>query len=163
MTALPLWNTHYMKSFLPSFSSFTSLFKDTATVISSLAFDWSVRVLRNPDAEARVSKCPKKRCPWIAGRAVTLYQHHTVLGPLIFPRITAWLKARFGPRMLCAAAAERNKEPILSVLRECVETSRPLTALEISSGSGQHVVHFAQAFRNVTWQPTDIDAQSISR
>lgn len=64
--------------------------------------------------------------------------------------------------MLCASAAERNKEPILSVLTECVERSRPLKALEISSGTGQHVVHFAQALQNVTWQPSEFDAQSIS-
>ncbi|KAG8015136.1 Methyltransferase-like 26 [Nibea albiflora] len=35
--------------------------------------------------------------------------------------------------MLNAAAAERNKEPILAVLRESVNTGRPLQALEISS------------------------------
>ncbi|XP_041958711.1 methyltransferase-like 26 [Alosa sapidissima] len=90
-------------------------------------------------------------------------QHHMVLGSLIFSRFIAWLEARIcSTKMLCASAAERNKEPIVSVLRDCVETSRPLKALEISSGSGQHVVHFAQAFRNVTWQPSDIDAQSVS-
>ncbi|XP_040000887.1 methyltransferase-like 26 [Xiphias gladius] len=63
--------------------------------------------------------------------------------------------------MLSAAAAERNKEPILAVLRESVNTGRPLQALEISSGTGQHVSHFAQALRNITWQPSEYDHQSL--
>ncbi|KAK2815747.1 hypothetical protein Q5P01_026214 [Channa striata] len=63
--------------------------------------------------------------------------------------------------MLSAAAAERNKEPILAVLRENVNTGRPLQALEISSGTGQHVTHFAQALRNITWQPSEYDRQSL--
>ncbi|KAM9770563.1 methyltransferase-like 26 isoform 1-T1 [Menidia menidia] len=64
--------------------------------------------------------------------------------------------------MLSAAAAERNKEPILSVLRESVDTGRPLQALEISSGTGQHVTHFAQVLRNITWQPSEYDRQSLA-
>ncbi|KAM8771521.1 methyltransferase-like 26 [Sparus aurata] len=63
--------------------------------------------------------------------------------------------------MLSAAAAERNKEPILAVLRESVNTGRHLQALEISSGTGQHVTHFAQALRNITWQPSEYDRQSL--
>ncbi|XP_017272347.1 methyltransferase-like 26 [Kryptolebias marmoratus] len=63
--------------------------------------------------------------------------------------------------MLSAAAAERNKEPILAVLRDSVNTGRPLQALEVSSGTGQHVVHFAQALRNITWQPSEYDRQSL--
>lgn len=63
--------------------------------------------------------------------------------------------------MLSAAAAERNKEPILAVLRESVNTGRALQALEISSGTGQHVTHFAQALRNITWQPSEYDHQSL--
>ncbi|XP_029990395.1 methyltransferase-like 26 [Sphaeramia orbicularis] len=64
--------------------------------------------------------------------------------------------------MLNAAAAERNKEPILAVLQDSVNTGRPLQALEISSGTGQHVTHFAQALRNITWQPSEYDRQSLA-
>lgn len=65
--------------------------------------------------------------------------------------------------MLSAAAADRNKEPILTVLRESVNTTRPLQALEVSSGTGQHVVHFGQALQNITWQPSEYDRKSLVR
>ncbi|KAM4603813.1 methyltransferase-like 26 [Polymixia lowei] len=64
--------------------------------------------------------------------------------------------------MLNAAAAERNKEPILTVLRKCVDTGRPLQALEISSGTGQHVTYFARYLRNISWQPSEYDRQSLA-
>ncbi|KAK9978344.1 hypothetical protein ABG768_020099 [Culter alburnus] len=65
-------------------------------------------------------------------------------------------------KMLNAAAADRNKDPILEVLKTRVTSDRRLVALEISSGTGQHVVHFAKAFPNITWQPSEVEAQSIS-
>lgn len=64
--------------------------------------------------------------------------------------------------MIRAAASERNKQPILDALKTLLSRDEPLTALEIASGPGQHVSHFAQHFANITWQPTDIDASSIA-
>jgi SAM-dependent methyltransferase len=55
-----------------------------------------------------------------------------------------------------AASAERNKGPILAVLERILP--RAGLVLEIGSGTGQHVVHFAKALPQLTWQPSDSDA-----
>ncbi|KAJ8384697.1 hypothetical protein AAFF_G00199030 [Aldrovandia affinis] len=60
--------------------------------------------------------------------------------------------------MLLSPAAERNQDSLLSVLWDQLEEQpqRELFALELGSGTGQHVVHFAQDLPFVTWQPSDI-------
>ncbi len=50
-------------------------------------------------------------------------------------------------------ASERNKEPILSVLRE--RFAGILSVLEIGSGTGQHAVYFARHLTHLTWHPTE--------
>ena len=55
-----------------------------------------------------------------------------------------------------SAPADRNKQPILDVLRTVLPAHG--TALEIASGTGQHVTWFAAALPQWTWQPTDADA-----
>ena len=59
-----------------------------------------------------------------------------------------------GDRLLAPAAA-RNVEPLCALLAaHAPKTGR---ALEIASGTGQHVVAFAERLPGLTWQPSDID------
>lgn len=52
-----------------------------------------------------------------------------------------------------APACERNREPILAVLRRHFGQRRQV--LEIGSGTGQHAVHFAAAMPWLAWQCSD--------
>ncbi|HET6804930.1 MAG TPA: DUF938 domain-containing protein [Frateuria sp.] len=56
-----------------------------------------------------------------------------------------------------APACERNREPILAVLREAFASCRRV--LEIGSGTGQHAAHFAAAMPWLSWQCSDRAAQ----
>ncbi|XP_069005069.1 methyltransferase-like 26 B [Embiotoca jacksoni] len=64
--------------------------------------------------------------------------------------------------MLLSPQAERNWESLCSVLEDVLEeeSHRQLFALELGSGTGQHVVRFAQKMPFVTWQPSDIKEES---
>lgn len=59
---------------------------------------------------------------------------------------------------LHAPSAVRNRAPILDVLRRHLP-ERGLV-LEVASGSGEHVMHFAQAFPGLDFQPSDADRQA---
>lgn len=50
-------------------------------------------------------------------------------------------------------SCERNRDPILEVLRRQLGGARHV--LEIGSGTGQHAVHFAAAMPWLTWQCSD--------
>lgn len=50
-------------------------------------------------------------------------------------------------------ACERNRDPILAVLREHFADRRHV--LEIGSGTGQHAVHFAAALPHLIWQTSE--------
>jgi SAM-dependent methyltransferase len=52
-----------------------------------------------------------------------------------------------------SAACERNKDPILEVLR--VHFAGRAQVLEVGSGTGQHAVHFARALPHLVWHPTE--------
>ncbi len=51
-------------------------------------------------------------------------------------------------------ACERNKEPILNILKDAFILCS--NVLEIGSGTGQHAVHFGMNLPHVEWQPSDL-------
>jgi SAM-dependent methyltransferase len=54
-----------------------------------------------------------------------------------------------------APACERNRDPILAVLRTHFADRR--SVLELGSGTGQHAVHFAAAMPWLAWQCSDVE------
>jgi len=58
-----------------------------------------------------------------------------------------------------APAALRNREPIAEVLGDWLP--RGGLVLEIASGTGEHVVHFAEHFPELEWQPSDIHPDAL--
>lgn len=57
-------------------------------------------------------------------------------------------------------APERNKGPLLDVLQRVFPKAGRV--LEISSGSGQHVVHFARQLPALEFQPSDIAEENLA-
>jgi len=53
-----------------------------------------------------------------------------------------------------APACERNKDPILEILREIFV--EPKLVMEIGSGTGQHAEYFSQHLPHIQWQPCDL-------
>lgn len=51
-------------------------------------------------------------------------------------------------------ACERNKQPILEVLEKHFPNRG--FVLEIGSGTGQHLIYFAEKMKNLKWQPSDV-------
>jgi hypothetical protein len=58
-----------------------------------------------------------------------------------------------------APATLRNRDAIAAVLADWLPAAG--TVLEVASGSGEHVVHFAATFPALDWQPSDPDPAGL--
>ena len=58
-----------------------------------------------------------------------------------------------------APATLRNRDLILGILRDVLPTKGAI--LEIASGSGEHVVHFARSFPDLVFQPSDCEPKFL--
>ncbi len=54
-----------------------------------------------------------------------------------------------------APATQRNRDAISDVLRPVLPAEG--VVVEVASGSGEHVLHFAGLFPRLIWQPSDVD------
>ena len=59
-----------------------------------------------------------------------------------------------------APATERNRDPILAVLRDHLPESG--VVVEVACGSGQHAAYFSNALPHLRWLPTDADPEAIA-
>ncbi|WP_291548059.1 DUF938 domain-containing protein [Bosea sp. (in: a-proteobacteria)] len=82
--------------------------------------------------------------------------------PMASDRPAFWNPAEQGtaPALakLSAPAAARNRDAILAILREILPAQG--LVLEVASGSGEHVVHFARSLPGLVFQPSDPSPQA---
>ena len=72
---------------------------------------------------------------------------------------TASVAVSQGDGRLFAPSAERNSAPIVNLIKRIAP--EPGNALEIASGTGQHIVQLALSLPNIIWSPSEVDAERL--
>jgi SAM-dependent methyltransferase len=65
-----------------------------------------------------------------------------------------------GDARLFAPATQRNRDAILTLLRDVLPAQG--LVLEVASGSGEHIAHFAAALPGLTFQPSDPSIEALA-
>ena len=64
-----------------------------------------------------------------------------------------------GDGRLLSPSAERNSAPIIGLIKRIApETGE---ALEIASGTGQHIVQLALSLPNLSWSPSEVEEKRL--
>ena len=74
--------------------------------------------------------------------------------------VTASVVHKMDGDRLHSPAAEKNVSHITELV--CRVSPKNGTALEIASGTGQHIIKLAAVIPNLTWQPSDIDTARLN-
>ena len=72
---------------------------------------------------------------------------------------TASVANSTGDARLFAPSADRNSTPIINLIKEIAPKSGE--ALEIASGTGQHIVKLALSLPNLSWLPSEVEDERI--
>ena len=72
---------------------------------------------------------------------------------------TASVAVSQGDERLFAPSAERNSAPIVNLIKRIAP--EPGNALEIASGTGQHIVQLALSLPNIIWSPSDVEGERL--
>jgi hypothetical protein len=72
---------------------------------------------------------------------------------------TASVAVSQGDGRLFAPSAERNSAPIVDLIKRIAP--EPGNALEIASGTGQHIVQLALSLPNIIWSPSDVEGERL--
>ena len=72
---------------------------------------------------------------------------------------TASVAVSQGDWRLFAPSAERNSAPIVNLIKRIAP--EPGNALEIASGTGQHIVQLALSLPNIIWSPSDVEGERL--
>mgnify|MGYP001489120228 CR=1 FL=1 len=72
---------------------------------------------------------------------------------------TASIANSLGDKRLFAPSAERNCEPIINLTKRIAPKSGK--ALEIASGSGQHIVNLALSLPYISWSASEVDEERL--
>ena len=74
------------------------------------------------------------------------------------PDTASVVNSKDGERLF-SASAERNSAPIINVVKRIAPNSGK--ALEIASGTGQHIAKLALSLPNLSWSPSEVEPERL--